>query len=80
MRDQKAMTIRLSQEQAEILETVASVDNRPVSEVIRSAITEHVALRQQSPDFQKGLLDQIERAQRLLDQSRGSGAGDSVEP
>ena len=36
------MTIRLSAEQAEELQTVATVDNRPISEVIRAAIAEHI--------------------------------------
>jgi len=70
MKQAKAMTIRLSPEQAELLETVASVDSRPVSEVIRSAIDAHIAQRQQSTDFQAGLLSQIERAQRLLGEAQ----------
>ena len=70
MKQAKAMTIRLSPEQAELLETVASVDSRPVSEVIRSAIDAHITQRQQSLDFQEGLLSQIERAQRLLGESQ----------
>jgi predicted transcriptional regulator len=67
MKQAKAMTIRLSPEQAEQLEMVASVDDRPVSEVIRAAIGEHIATRQQAPEFQDGLRGRIERAQRLLD-------------
>src|ERR1700730_15003223 len=41
MKPVKAMTIRLSAEQAEELETVANVEALPVSEVIRAAIAEH---------------------------------------
>lgn len=63
------MTIRLSPEQAEQLETVADVDDQPVSEVIRAAISEHIASRQRTPEFQEGLRGRIERAQRLLDDS-----------
>ena len=37
------MTIRLSAEQAEALETVASIEDRPVSEVIRAAIAEPIS-------------------------------------
>jgi predicted transcriptional regulator len=69
MKEAKAMTIRLSAEQAEQLETVANVDDRPVSEVIRAAIGEHIANRQQAPDFQEGLRGRIERAQKLLNES-----------
>lgn len=60
------MTIRLSAEQAEALETVATVENRPVSEVIRAAITEHIESRRQDSHFQDGLKDRIERARKLL--------------
>lgn len=60
------MTIRLSAEQAEALETVATVEDRPVAEVIRAAITEHIESRRKEQDFQDGLKDRIKRAQRLL--------------
>jgi predicted transcriptional regulator len=66
MKPIKAMTIRLSAEQAEVLETVATVENRPVSEVIRAAISEHVESRKRDPAFQDGLKHRIARAQRLL--------------
>ena len=62
----KAMTIRLSAEQAEELETVASIDGQPISEVIRAAISEHIAGRKQTPDFQNGLRQRIERARSML--------------
>jgi predicted transcriptional regulator len=66
MKPVKAMTIRLSAEQAEELETVADVEARPVSEVIRAAITEHIDKRKKDPVFQDGLKDRINRARRLL--------------
>lgn len=66
MKPAKAMTIRLSAEQAEALETVATVDNQPVSEVIRAAITEHIEGRRQDADFQEGLRARIDRAQQFL--------------
>lgn len=66
MKPTKAMTIRLSADQAEALETVATVEDRPVSEVIRAAITEHIEHRRRDPDFQEGLKDRIDRARRLL--------------
>lgn len=68
MKPAKAMTIRLSAEQAEELETVATVDNQPISEVIRAAISEHIAERKQDSAFQDGLRERIERAQRMLSQ------------
>lgn len=66
MKPVKAMTIRLSADQAQELETVATVENQPVSEVIRAAIAEHIANRRKDADFQDGLKERIERAQRLL--------------
>ena len=66
MRPAKAMTIRLSAEQAEALETVATVEDQPVSEIIRAAIAAHIEKRRQDSDFQDGLKQRIERARKLL--------------
>jgi predicted transcriptional regulator len=66
MKPTKAMTIRLSADQAEALETVATVEDRAVSDVIRAAITEHINQRKKDPAFQDGLKARIERARRLL--------------
>lgn len=66
MKSVKAMTIRLTPEQAEALETVASVDDRPVSEIIRTAIEEHIDSRKKDPAFQDSLKDRLARARRLL--------------
>lgn len=60
------MTIRLSAEQAEELETVATVDNQPISEVIRAAIAEHIQERKRDVQFQDSLRQRIERAQQML--------------
>ncbi|WP_407791879.1 ribbon-helix-helix protein, CopG family (plasmid) [Streptomyces sp. L7] len=60
------MTIRLSAEQADQLETVASVENQPVSEVIRAAIATHIETVSNDEKFQAGLRERIERAQGLL--------------
>ena len=60
------MTIRLSEEQAEALETVANVENQPVSEIIRAAIATHVENRAKDPAFQSSLRDRIRRAERFL--------------
>jgi predicted transcriptional regulator len=66
MKQAKAMTIRLSADQAEQLETVAAVDQQPVSEVIRAAIANHISQRTQDQRFQDGLKGRIERAKQLL--------------
>lgn len=61
------MTVRLSEEQAQALEMVASVENLPVSDVIRAAITTHIEHRRHDPRFQAGLKDRISQARKLLD-------------
>jgi predicted transcriptional regulator len=66
MKPPKAMTIRLTPEQAEELETVAIVEEQPVSEIIRAAIAEHIESRRKDPAFQDSLKQRIERARRLL--------------
>lgn len=66
MKPTKAMTIRLSAEQADALEMVAAVEAQPISEVIRAAIAGHIDNRKKDPAFQDGLKDRITRAQRLL--------------
>jgi predicted transcriptional regulator len=66
MKPSKAMTIRLSAEQADALETVANVEHRAVSDVIRAAITEHIELRRRDPGFRQGLQERINRASQLL--------------
>jgi len=67
MKKMKAMTIRLSAEQAAELETVATVDEQPVSEVIRTAIAHHIGVRKQDAAFKDGLREHIEQAQKMLD-------------
>lgn len=66
MKQAKAMTIRLSGDQAEQLETVASVEGKPVSEVIRAAISDHVELRKKDKNFQDSLKNRIVREQKFL--------------
>ncbi|MCC8977909.1 DUF6290 family protein [Bradyrhizobium acaciae] len=72
MKTTKAMTIRLTDEQAEALETVASVEQRAVSDVIRAAISEHIESRRKDPSFQEDLKARLARARRLLARQAGS--------
>jgi predicted transcriptional regulator len=66
MKTTRSMTIRLSNEQAEALEIVASVESLPLSDVIRAAIDEHIDSRTKDPVFQDSLKARLERAQRLM--------------
>lgn len=62
----RAMTIRLGDDLADDLATVAAVDGMPQSEVIRCAIADHVAARKSDPKFRASLREYIGRARRLL--------------
>ncbi len=66
MKPAKAMTIRLSSEQAEALETIATVDDLPMSEVVRAAIAQHIDGRRHDEAFRSSLRERLERAQQLL--------------
>lgn len=67
MKQTKAMTVRLSEDQAQALEMVASVENLAISDVIRAAISTHIETRRRDPHFQAGLKDRISQARKLLD-------------
>ena len=69
MEPHKAMTIRLSADQAEELNTVAAVDGQPISEVIRVAIADHIEQRKHDAEFQDSLRQRIQRVQRMLPDS-----------
>ena len=69
MESHKAMTIRLSADQADELNTVAAVDGQPISEVIRVAIAGHIEQRKHDAEFQDSLRQRIQRAQRMLPDS-----------
>ncbi|MDQ2743643.1 MAG: ribbon-helix-helix protein, CopG family [Chloroflexota bacterium] len=65
--DRKAMTLRLSQEQAETLEAVAQADGVPVAEAVRVAIDEHIERRREDKTFQDRLRASLQRNQRILE-------------
>lgn len=63
MEDTKVTTVRMSAEQAAQLEAVAKVDDIPVSEAIRQAVSTHIAERRKDQEFK-------ERLRRRLDEDR----------
>jgi len=65
--DGKAMTLRLSQEQAEWLEAVAQADGVPVAEAVRTAIAAHIEQRRKDQAFQKRLRESLDRNQRIVE-------------
>lgn len=62
----KATTLRLEEEQAEQLETVARVDGVPISEAIRDAIAKHIEERRNDTEFQARLKASLERNREIL--------------
>lgn len=66
MKPTKAMTLRLSADQAEALETVATVEEKSVADVIRTAISNHIQGKTKEPAFQDSLRLRLNRASRLL--------------
>jgi hypothetical protein len=62
----KAMTLRVEEEQAEQLEAVARVDGVPISEAIRDAIARHIDERRNDAEFQARLKESLERNQEIL--------------
>ena len=63
----KAMTLRLSAEQADALEMVAEVDGVSMSEAVRDAIERHIDSRRADDGFQQRLAESMERHRRILD-------------
>ena len=66
----KNMVLRLEPGLAERLETVAEVEGRSVSDVVREAIAALVEARQQDERFIRLLEDNMARHQRLLQMLR----------
>lgn len=63
----KAMSLRLSDDQAAELAAVARADDMPVSEAVRAAIDHHIAARRADKDFQKRLKRRLEEDREVLE-------------
>lgn len=66
----KAMTLRLPQELADDLATVAQVDGQPMAEAVRTAITTYLWRRMAEPDWETkrdALLDRMNRLTERTD-------------
>ena len=53
------MTVRLSDELHRELELISSIDNVPMSDLIRSAVSDYIRDYKLSPDFQHRLREHI---------------------
>ncbi len=62
----KTMSLRLGEDQARELEAVARVDEIPVSEAVREAITAHVAARRRDHEFQDRLARMMKEDREIL--------------
>lgn len=65
-REMKNMTLRLDEDVAATVQTIAEAEGATVSDVIRTAINEHVDRRKADPEFQKLLKRNMERHAQLL--------------
>jgi hypothetical protein len=63
----KNMVLRLDPELADMLATIADVENRSVSDVAREAIADLVAARRGDRRFRRLLEENLARHQRMLD-------------
>jgi predicted transcriptional regulator len=62
----KNMTLRMDESLADSVQAIAEVEGTTVTDVIRTAISEHVDRRRADPDFQKLLKRNMERHAQLL--------------
>jgi len=63
----KSMTLRLTDQQAAELDAIARVENVPIAEEVRRALTDHIAARRRDKAFQARLKASIKRNQEILD-------------
>ena len=70
MAETKNLLLRLDPELAEQLQAVASVEGRPVSEVVREAIRTLVESRRRDRSFQKRLRQTARQYESLLERLR----------
>lgn len=63
----KATSLRLSPELAAELAAVARADGVPISDVVRAAISKHIATRRSDGSFQARLKEQMEKDRELLE-------------
>lgn len=62
----KNMTLRMDESLAGSVQAIAEVEGTTVTNVIRTAISEHVDRRKADPDFQRMLKRNMERHAQLL--------------
>ena len=73
MDEMKAMTLRFSASDAELLEAIAEAEGRSVSSLLREAVALLIQQRRRSPTFEQSLRREVERKQQLLERLRDQG-------
>ena len=68
----KAMTLRLSEEQATALEATARVDGIAVSEAVRDAIDSHIQARREDSEFRGRVRKIMQDDQRVFERLAAS--------
>lgn len=66
MAEIKNMTLRMDETLADSVQAIAEVEGTTVTDVIRTAISEHVDRRKADPEFKKMLKRNMERHAQLL--------------
>lgn len=66
MAEIKNMTLRMDEALADSVQAIAEVESATVTDVIRTAISEHVDRRKADPEFQMMLKRNMERHAQLL--------------
>ena len=64
--DAKSMTLRIDENLAERVRTIAEIEETTVSDVIRDALAEHVERRRCDPESQAMLKRNLRRHEELL--------------
>jgi predicted transcriptional regulator len=75
----KNMVLRLDPGLAERLQTVAEVEGRSVSDVVREAVADLVERRRRDQRFVRLLEESLARHERALEALRDDGGGDDAD-
>lgn len=67
----RTMTLRLSDEQAAMLDIVARADDQTVTETVRTAIDAHIEQRRRDDDFKERLRRRHEQESALYERLSG---------
>jgi hypothetical protein len=64
----KPMTVRFSDEEADLLETISAVEGRPIAELLREAVRGLIADRRSDAEFRQRLKGYLATRGRLFEE------------